>query len=65
MNNLREAAQTETDAALRTRALESLLIEKGLLTTDIIDEVVQKYEKDVGPLNGAKVVARAWSRSGL
>ena len=61
MNNLREAAQTETDAALRTRALESLLIEKGLLTTDIIDEVVQKYEKDVGPLNGAKVVARAWS----
>ena len=61
MNNLREAAQTETDAALHTRALESLLIEKGLLTTDIIDEVVQKYEKDVGPLNGAKVVARAWS----
>lgn len=61
MNNLREAAQTETDAALRTRALESLLIEKGLLTTDIIDEVVQKYEQDVGPLNGAKVVARAWS----
>ena len=61
MNNLREAVRTETDAALRTRALESLLIEKGLLTTDIIDEVVQKYEKDVGPLNGAKVVARAWS----
>ena len=52
--------QAETDAALRTKALESLLIEKGLLTTDIIDEVVQKYEQDVGPLNGAKVVARAW-----
>ena len=51
---------TETDAALRTRALESLLIEKGLLTTEIIDEVVQQYEQDVGPLNGAKVVARAW-----
>ncbi len=61
MNNSREAAQTETDAALRTRALESLLVEKGLLTTDIIDEVVQQYEQDVGPLNGAKVVARAWS----
>ena len=60
MHNSREAVQTETDAALRTRALESLLIEKGLLTTDIIDEVVQKYEQDVGPLNGAKVVARAW-----
>ncbi len=59
MNNLR--TQTETDAALRTRALESLLIEKGLLTTDIIDQVVQQYEQDIGPLNGAKVVARAWS----
>ena len=54
-------SHTEPDAALRTRALESLLVEKGLLTTDIIDEVVQKYEQDVGPLNGAKVVARAWS----
>ncbi len=60
MDNLREAPQTETGAALRTRALESLLIEKGLLTTDLIDEIVQKYEQDVGPLNGAKVVARAW-----
>ena len=59
MNNLSETAQTET--ALRTRALESLLIEKGLLTTEIIDEIVEKYEKDVGPLNGAKVVARAWT----
>lgn len=61
MDNFRAVVPTETDAALRTRALESLLIEKGLLTTDIIDEVVQKYEQDVGPLNGAKVVARAWS----
>ena len=61
MNNSREAVHTETDAALRTKALESLLVEKGLLTTDIIDEIVQKYEQDVGPLNGAQVVARAWS----
>ncbi len=60
MNTFRQAVQTETDAALRTKALESLLIEKGLLTTEIIDEVVQQYEQDVGPLNGAKVVARAW-----
>ncbi len=52
---------TQTETALRTRALESLLIEKGLLTTEIIDEIVEKYEKDVGPLNGAKVVARAWT----
>ena len=60
MDNLHQATQTETDAALRTKALESLLVEKGLLTTAIIDEAVQQYEQDVGPLNGAKVVARAW-----
>lgn len=51
----------ESYAALRTRALESLLIEKGLITTDMIDAVVRTYEQDVGPLNGARVVARAWS----
>jgi nitrile hydratase subunit alpha len=44
----------------RVRALESLLIEKGLLSTELVDKVVQTYEKDVGPMNGAKVVARAW-----
>jgi nitrile hydratase len=44
----------------RVRALESLLIEKGLLSTEVVDKVVQTYEKDVGPMNGAKVVARAW-----
>jgi nitrile hydratase len=46
--------------ALRARALESLLIEKGLLTSDMVDRVVSAYEQDIGPLNGAKVVARAW-----
>ena len=44
----------------RVRALESLLIEKGLLSTEVVDAVVQTYEKDVGPMNGARVVARAW-----
>jgi nitrile hydratase subunit alpha len=48
-------------AALRARAIESLLVEKGLLASDAIDRVVEIYEKDVGPLNGARVVARAWS----
>lgn len=47
-------------AALRAKALESLLVEKGLLTTDVIDAVVHAYEQDIGPLNGARVVARAW-----
>ena len=50
----------ESNAALRTKALESLLVEKGLITTDVIDAVVRTYEQDIGPLNGAKVVARAW-----
>jgi len=50
----------ESYAALRTRALESLLIEKGLISTDVIDTIIQAYEHDIGPLNGAKVVARAW-----
>lgn len=51
---------TETYAALRTKAIESLLAEKGLISTDAIDLLVQKYEQDIGPMNGAKVVARAW-----
>ena len=53
----------EVDAALRAKALESLLIEKGLISTDLIDEVVRQYEEDIGPLNGARVVARAWQDS--
>ena len=35
-------------------------MEKGLITSDVVDAVVETYERDVGPLNGAKVVARAW-----
>ncbi len=50
-----------SEAALRTKALESLLIEKGILTTDVLDAVVQAYESDIGPMNGARVVARAWT----
>src|SRR5215475_11448802 len=52
---------TESYAALRTKALEALLVEKGLITTDVIDEVVRLYEQDIVPLNGAKVVAKAWT----
>ena len=48
-------------AAARAKAIESLLVEKGLLSTDAIDARVQAYEQDIGPLNGAKVVARAWT----
>jgi len=44
----------------RVAALEQLLTEKGLVTSEFIDGVVSLYENDIGPLNGAKVVARAW-----
>lgn len=47
-------------AGLRVRALEALLAERGLVSSDAIDAVVELYENDVGPQNGAKVVARAW-----
>ena len=44
----------------RVRAVESLLVERGLVSSDAIDRVVSAYEKDIGPLNGARAVARAW-----
>ena len=46
--------------ALRAEALESLLTEQGLVAADAIDAVIRHYEQDVGPMNGAQVVARAW-----
>ena len=44
----------------RVRALESLLLEKGILAPDAVDRVVQRYEADTGPMIGARAVARAW-----
>ena len=52
--------EQEPYVALRTRALESLLIEKGLLTAEAVDREIERYEQDIGPLAGARVVARAW-----
>jgi nitrile hydratase len=49
------------DIALRVEAVESILVEKGLVDPDVVDEIVEHYETNVGPLNGAKVVARAWA----
>ncbi len=46
--------------ALRAEALETLLVEKGLVRPEIIDAIIRRFEEDIGPLNGAKVVARAW-----
>jgi nitrile hydratase subunit alpha len=47
--------------AARTEALESILVEKGYVETAALDAIVETYEHDVGPRNGAKVVARSWS----
>lgn len=52
--------EQEPYVALRTKALESLLIEKGLLSAEAVDELINQFEQDIGPLNGARVVARAW-----
>ncbi len=50
----------QSGAEVRQQALEALLAEKGLVSTDAIDAVVSYYENDVGPQNGARVIARAW-----
>ena len=52
--------EPESVLSLRVRALESLLVEKKLVTSDAVDRIVSAYEQDIGPHNGAKVVARAW-----
>ena len=46
---------------LRTEALEQLLVERGLVDPQVMDTFIKTYEKDVGPLNGAQVVAKAWT----
>jgi nitrile hydratase len=47
--------------ALRAEALESLLVERGLIDPNVVDGLIKRYENDVGPMNGAKVVAKAWT----
>src|ERR1700693_4961910 len=49
-----------SDPALRVKALESLLVEKGLVDPAALDALVDTFEHKVGPRNGARVVARAW-----
>ena len=46
--------------ALRAEALEAILVEKGIVQPALIDAIVQRYEQDIGPMNGARAVARAW-----
>ena len=53
--------RTQEEIAARVKALESMLIEQGVMTTQAIDRMVEIYENEVGPHLGAKVVAKAWS----
>jgi nitrile hydratase len=50
-----------SDIALRVKALESLLVEKNLIDPKALDAVVELYETKIGPHNGAKVIAKAWT----
>ncbi|MEZ5596414.1 MAG: nitrile hydratase subunit alpha [Pseudomonadales bacterium] len=50
----------DTDAALRAEALERLLVEKGLIDPAHLDDIIEMFNTRVGPMNGARVVARAW-----
>jgi nitrile hydratase len=49
-----------SDPALRVRALESLLVEKGYVQPEALDAIVETYETRIGPRNGARVVAKSW-----
>jgi nitrile hydratase subunit alpha len=58
-----EHSHTEPPSApaLRIKALESLLVEKGLVDPGAVEEIIDQFEKRIGPRNGAKVVAHAWA----
>lgn len=52
--------QLPSDPALRTKTLESLLLEKGLIDPQAVDAWIEMYSEEIGPMRGAQVVARAW-----
>jgi nitrile hydratase len=58
--HVREHDRPLSGPALRVKALESLLVEKGLVDPKTLDEIIDTFETKVGPRNGARVVARAW-----
>jgi nitrile hydratase len=61
VGNSHDHADPPSDLELRVKALESLLVEKGLVDPAALDVLIDTYEHKVGPRNGAKVVAKAWS----
>lgn len=54
-------AASDAEVAARVKALESLMIEKGMMTEQAVDRIAELYEREVGPHNGARIVARAWT----
>ena len=52
---------SDEEIAARVKALESLMIEKGMTSEEAVDRIAELYEHEVGPHNGARVVARAWA----
>jgi nitrile hydratase len=58
-------ANRESASAARVRALEALLIEKGVITETTVDKVLSYFDSEMTPLNGAKIVARAWTDPGF
>lgn len=56
-----EHTEPPSALALRVKAIESLLVEKGIIDSDVVTSFADYYETKVGPRNGAKVVARAWT----
>jgi len=59
--HVREHDKPLSGPALRVKALESLLVEKGLVDPKALDAIIDLYETKVGPHNGARIVARAWT----
>src|ERR1051326_1978934 len=55
-----EGQDPPSDMTLRVKALESLLVEKGLVDPAALDAIIDTYEHKIGPRNGARVVARSW-----
>jgi len=55
-----EGQDPPSDMTLRVKALESLLVEKGIVDPAALDAIIDTYEHKIGPRNGARVVARAW-----
>lgn len=54
-----------SDPALRTKTLESLLLDKGLIDPEAMDAWIEMYSEEIGPMRGAQVVARAWRDAGF